>query len=114
MTALARGGVARTGFDAVWIVELGFGARQGFDFVGLFLLGESVLVATAAGGLEVDDCGWSAAVEGGVEMLLFELVEIRAWVGGFVFEHLHEAVEAGGEEGAEDGTEPVDLGGFVG
>ena len=32
----------------------------------------------------------------GVEVLLFELVEVGAWVGGFVFEHLHEAVEARG------------------
>lgn len=69
---------------------------------------------TAAGGfLGVDDGGGPAAVDGGVGVLLFVLVEVGARVGGFVLEHLHEAVEARGEEGAEDGTEPVDLrGGF--
>ena len=69
---------------------------------------------TAAGGFwDVDDGGGPAAVDGGVEVLLFVLVEVGARVGGFVLEHLHETVEARGEEGAEDGTEPVDLrGGF--
>lgn len=44
--------------------------------------------------LDVDDGGGPAAVEGGVEVSAFELVEVGAWVGGFVFEHLHEAVKA--------------------
>lgn len=53
---------------------------------------------TAAGGwLGVDDGGGPAAVDGGVEVLLFVLVEVGARVGGFVLEHLHEAVEARGE-----------------
>lgn len=68
--------------------------------------------AAAVGGddfLDVDDGGGPAAVDGGVEVLLFVLVEVGARVGGFVLEHLHEAVEARGEEGAEDGAEPVDL-----
>lgn len=69
-----------------------------------------VVVVAGACGLEVDDCGGPAAVDVRVEVLFFELVEVGAWVGGFVFEHLHEAVEGRGEEGAEDGAEPVDLG----
>lgn len=70
-------------------------------------------VGLGAGG-EGDD-GWGpAGVDLGVEVLLFELVEVGARVRGLVFEHLHEAVEGGGEEGAEGGAGPVDLGGFVG
>lgn len=77
----------------------------------LLLLLEATAAGAAAGGefLDVDDGGGPAAVDGGVEVLLFVLVEVGARVGGFVLEHLHEAVEARGEEGAEDGAEPVDL-----
>lgn len=82
--------------------------------VVLLLLLEATAAAAAAavGGddfLDVDDGGGPAAVDGGVEVLLFVLVEVGARVGGFVLEHLHEAVEARGEEGTEDGAEPVDL-----
>ncbi len=48
-------------------------------------------------------------MDGGVEVLFFQLVEVGARVRGLVFEHLHEAVEGAGEEGAEGGAEPVDL-----
>ena len=92
MAAPSRGRVARAGFDAVGVVVFGVGAGEGSDFVVLLLY--NVLVA--AGGLQVDDCGGPAAVDVRVEVLLFELVEVGARVGGFVFEHLHEAVEAGG------------------
>lgn len=61
----------------------------------------------AVGG-EVDD--WSGGVLCRVEELLFPLVEVLARIRGLVFEHLDEFVEARGEEGAEDGSEPVDLG----
>ena len=73
----SRGGVAS---DAIGVVVLGFGAGEGSDFVRL----------------QVDDRGGPAAVDVRVEVLLFELVEVGARVGGFVFEHLHEAVEARG------------------
>ena len=93
MTAPARGGVAGAGCDAVGVVELGFGAGEDLDFVvSLLSLLEDVRVA-AVGRLQVDDCGGPAAVDVRVEVLLFVLVEVGAWVGGFVFEHLHEAVE---------------------
>lgn len=36
------------------------------------------------------------------------LVEVGAGVGGFVFEHFDEAVEAYGEDRAEGGSDPVD------
>lgn len=79
----------------------------------VLLLEATTAAAAAADGrgafLDVDDGRGPAAVDGGVEVLLFVLVEVGARVGGFVFEHLHEAVEARGEEGAEDGAEPVDL-----
>ena len=77
VAAPSRGGVAS---DAIGVVVLGFGAGEGSDFVGL----------------QVDDRGGPAAVDVRVEVLLFELVEVGARVGGFVFEHLHEAVEARG------------------
>ena len=100
MAPPSRGRVARAGFDAVGVVVLGFGAGEGSDFVVLLfllLLLENVRVAAAAAaGLQVDDCGGPAAVDVRVEVLLFELVEVGARVGGFVFEHLHEAVEARG------------------
>ena len=92
----SRGRVAGADFDAVGVIVLGFGAGEGPDFVVLLLLHENVRVAAAAGGLQVDDCGGPAAVDVRVKVLLFELVEVGAWVGGFVFEHLHEAVEARG------------------
>ena len=92
MTAPSRGRVAGAELDAVRVVELGFGAGEGFDCVLVLSLLEDVRVATA-GGLQVDDCRGPAAVDGRVEVLLFVLVEVGAWVGGFVFEHLHEAVE---------------------
>ena len=95
MAPPSRGGVARADFDAVGVVEFGVGAGEGSDFVVLLLLLiENVRVAAA--GLQVDDCGGAAAVDVWVEVLLFELVEVGARVGGFVFEHLHEAVEARG------------------
>ena len=37
MAPFARGGVARADFDAVWVVVLGFGAGEGFDFVEFLL-----------------------------------------------------------------------------
>lgn len=83
-----------------------------FLVAAVVLLLEATAAAAAVGGddfLDVDDGGGPAAVDGGVEVLLFVLVEVGARVGGFVLEHLHEAVEARGEEGAEDGAEPVDL-----
>ena len=89
VSPLARRGVPRAGFDAVGVVVVGFGAG------GLLL--------------QVDDGRGPTAVDVGVEVLLFVLVEVGARVRGFVFEHLHEAVEARGEEGAEDGADPVDL-----
>ena len=92
MAAPSRGGVARADFDAVGVVVFGVGAGEGSDFVVSLI--ENVRVAAA--GLQVDDGGGPAAVDVRVEVLLFELVEVGAWIGGFVFEHLHEAVEAGG------------------
>ena len=96
MAPSSRGGVGRAGFDAVGVVVFGFGAGEGFDSVDWLrlLLLENVLVAAA--GLQIYDCGGPAAVDVRVEVLLFELVEVGARVGGFVFEHLHEAVEARG------------------
>ena len=94
MAPSPRGRVAGADFDAVGVVALGFGAGEGSDFVVLLLLHENVRVA--AGGLQVDDCGGAAAVDVRVEVVLFVLVEVGARVGGFVFEHLHEAVEARG------------------
>lgn len=102
MAPLPRGVVPGAGYDAVGVVMVGFGAGYGFGRAVVFLL---LLVARA----KVDGCWGTAVVEGGAEVFLFVLVEVGAWVCGFVFEHLHEAVEGGGEEGAEDGTEPVDL-----
>lgn len=42
-----------------------------------------------------------------VEGVVFLFVFVLAWVGGFVFEHFDEFVEGGGEEGAEDWTDPI-------
>ena len=92
MAPSPRGRVAGADFDAVGVVVFGVGAGEGSDFVMLLI--ENVRVAAA--GLQVDDCGGPAAVDVRVEVLLFELVEVGARVGGFVFEHLHEAVETGG------------------
>ena len=54
---------------------------------------ERLVVVGGACGLEIDDCGGPTAVDVRVKVLFFELVEVGARVGGFVFEHLHEAVE---------------------
>ena len=100
--------VTGTSLYAVGIVVICFWARYSFDFVVLL---DAILTTTAASrGLDVHDCGGPTAVDVRVEVLFFVLVEVGARVCGFVFEHLHEAVEAGGEEGAEDGSDPVDLG----
>ena len=83
---------------------VGFGAGDDSDFIV-----EAVLLVVAAG-LEVDYCWGPTAVDMRVEVFFFVLVEVGAGVRGLVFEHFHEAVEAGGEEGAKDGSDPVDLG----
>ncbi len=110
MPPFPRRVVPRAGFDAVGVVVVGFGAGDGSGCAGVLLL---LLLLLIAGGLQVDDRWGPAAVDVGVEVLFFVLVEVGAWVRGFVFEHFHEAVEGGGEEGAEDGTDPVDLRGVV-
>lgn len=113
MASLPRGVVAGAGLDAVRVVVVGFGAGDGFGRAAvwflllLLLLLLSLLSLLIARG-QVDERWGPTAVEGGVEVFLFVLVEVGAWVCGFVFEHFHEAVEGGGEEGAEDGSEPVD------
>ncbi len=107
MPPFPRRVVPRAGFDAVGVVVVGFGAGDGSGCAGILLL---LLID---GGLQVDDRWGPAAVDVGVEVLFFVLVEVGARVRGFVFEHFHEAVEGGGEEGAEDGTDPVDLRGVV-
>ena len=81
-------------------------AHGGGVAVVLFVAIEAVVC-----GSDGDDGAGSAGVALRVEGLVFFLVEVLAWVGGFVFEHLDEFVEAGGEESAEDGAHPVDLGG---
>ena len=63
--------------------------------------------------LVLDGCaadGRAGHAAGGVLLHYFGflLVEVLAWVGGLVFEAFDEAVEAGGEEGAEAGADPVD------
>ena len=80
------------------------------DAVRVLVVGDGADVGGFLGRLQRHDGGGPAAVPVRVEVLLFELVEVGAWVGGFVFEHLHEAVEARGQQGAEDGADPVDLG----
>ena len=66
-----------------------------------------LLLALALPGDEVDDGTIDIAFW--VEELGFVLVEVLAWVRGFVFEGFEELVECRGEEGAEEGADPVDL-----
>lgn len=106
MAPIPRSMVSRAGFAAVGVVVVGFCAGDG-SRSAMFLVRIVVVLLTA--GLEVDDCWGPAAVDLRVEMLLLELVEVGTGVGGFVFEHLHESVEAGGEKRAEDGADPVYL-----
>lgn len=114
MASLPRGVVTGAGLDAVRVVVVGFGAGDGFGRAVCFLLSLLLLLSLLIARGQVDERWGPTAVEGGVEVFLFVLVEVGAWVCGFVFEHFHEAVEGGGEEGAEDGSEPVDLSRGVG
>ena len=100
MSRFSDGLVPRAGSDAVRVAGIGSCARHGWSFV-------AVLVVA---GLDADDGRRPTAVNLRIKVFLFELVEIRARVRGLVFQHLHEAVEGGGEERAEHGADPVDLG----
>ena len=98
--------ISGAGFDAVGVVVVGFRARYGSGFA-VFLV--KIIVVLVVTGWGVDDCWGPAAVCLRAEVLLFVLVEVGAGIGGFVFEHLHESVEAGREKRAKDGADPVDL-----
>jgi len=51
---------------------------------------------------------WDLLVNIRVEVLAFGFGAVLARVRGLVFEHLDEFIEAGGEEGAKDGADPID------